>query len=107
MRRNSSFSLMKASMRAATSISCCVPKRWRRTSMSTSRHPRESGGPAKLEGQRDSRFGGNDELALPMTGDGCRAELFSDEQRDRLRNACAEDREIWDIYANNFGPDGF
>jgi RimJ/RimL family protein N-acetyltransferase len=42
-----------------------------------------------------------------MIGNGCRAELFSDEYRDRLRNACAEDREIWDIYANDFGPDGF
>ena len=43
----------------------------------------------------------------PMTGDGCRAELFSEKYRDALKAACAEDREIWDIYANNFGPDGF
>lgn len=43
----------------------------------------------------------------PMTGDGCRAELFEKRHRDALRNACAEDREIWTIYANNFGPDGF
>ncbi len=46
-------------------------------------------------------------LAEPMTGDGCRAELFSDQHREALKAACAEDREIWQIYANNFGPDGF
>jgi len=42
-----------------------------------------------------------------MTGDGCRAELISDDQLEALKSACAEDREIWAIYANNFGPDGF
>ena len=42
-----------------------------------------------------------------MNGDGCRAEVFSEQYRDPLRAACAEDREIWDIYANNFGPEGF
>ncbi|MEO8456165.1 MAG: GNAT family protein [Sphingomicrobium sp.] len=46
-------------------------------------------------------------LAEPMTGDGCRAELFAERHRDALRDACAEDPEIWKIYANNFGPDGF
>ena len=75
--------------------------------MATSRHPRESGGPASLENQRDSRFRGNDELARPMTGDGCRAEIFSEKYREPLKTACAEDGEIWQIYANNFGPDGF
>jgi RimJ/RimL family protein N-acetyltransferase len=48
-----------------------------------------------------------DRLAEPMTGDGCRAELFSEQFREPLRAACAEDGEIWQIYANNFGPDGF
>ena len=42
-----------------------------------------------------------------MAGENCRAELYSDAQQDSLKAACAEDREIWDIYANNFGPDGF
>src|SRR5258708_19481519 len=46
-------------------------------------------------------------LAGPMAGDGCRAELFSEEYRQPLKAACAEDGEIWQIYANNFGPDGF
>jgi RimJ/RimL family protein N-acetyltransferase len=46
-------------------------------------------------------------LAAPMTGENCRAELCSDEHHDALKAACAEDREIWQIYANNFGPDGF
>lgn len=43
----------------------------------------------------------------PMTGDGCRAELFAEHHRKALRDACAEDRDIWQLYANNFGPDGF
>ncbi len=42
-----------------------------------------------------------------MAGDGCRAELLTDDHREALRAACAEDRDIWAIYANNFGPDGF
>jgi RimJ/RimL family protein N-acetyltransferase len=46
-------------------------------------------------------------LAQPMIGEGCRAELFEERHRDALRAACAEDSEIWEIYATNFGPDGF
>ena len=46
-------------------------------------------------------------LAGPMTGHGCRAELFSERSRELLKAACAEDGDIWHIYANNFGPDGF
>src|SRR3954468_15052090 len=46
-------------------------------------------------------------LGEPMSGDGCRAEPFSEAFREPLKAACAEDREIWQIYANNFGPDGF
>jgi RimJ/RimL family protein N-acetyltransferase len=46
-------------------------------------------------------------LAGPMTGVGCRAELFAETHRDALRAACAEDGDIWQIYANNFGPEGF
>ena len=41
-----------------------------------------------------------------MAGDGCRAELFEERHRDGLRAACAEETEIWQIYANDFGPDG-
>jgi RimJ/RimL family protein N-acetyltransferase len=46
-------------------------------------------------------------LATPMTGDGCRAELFGEQHRDALRTACAEDLEIWKIYSLDFGPDSF
>jgi RimJ/RimL family protein N-acetyltransferase len=46
-------------------------------------------------------------LAEPMTGNGCRAELFSEEHREVLKSACAEDREIWDIYSMNFEPEAF
>jgi RimJ/RimL family protein N-acetyltransferase len=47
------------------------------------------------------------DLGGAMTGDGCRAEPFAEHDRDALRAACAEDREIWAIYANDFGPAGF
>jgi RimJ/RimL family protein N-acetyltransferase len=46
-------------------------------------------------------------LGAPMAGNGCRARLFSEEHRQSLKAACAEDGEIWQLYANNFGPDGF
>ena len=46
-------------------------------------------------------------LSEPMTGDECRAELFTEAHREALKAACAEDAEIWAIYANNFAPDGF
>ena len=46
-------------------------------------------------------------LGAPMTGDNCRAELFAEAHRSALKAACAEDGDIWQLYANNFGPDGF
>jgi RimJ/RimL family protein N-acetyltransferase len=46
-------------------------------------------------------------LSEPMAGENCRAELFEETHREALRTACAEDRDIWPIYANDFGPDGF
>ena len=42
-----------------------------------------------------------------MIGDGCRAQPFDEKYRDVLRDACAEDREIWSIYSMNFGPEEF
>ena len=48
-----------------------------------------------------------DRLPEPMTGDDCRGELFAEKHREPLKAACAEDSEIWQIYANNFGPEGF
>ena len=48
-----------------------------------------------------------EQLTQPMAGDGCRAELFGEQHRESLRAACAEDRDIWAIYSNDFGPDGF
>jgi RimJ/RimL family protein N-acetyltransferase len=47
------------------------------------------------------------DLAAPMTGDGVRAQPFREARRAALGEACAEDSEIWAIYANNFGPEGF
>ncbi len=47
------------------------------------------------------------ELDAPMTGDGCYAELFTEAHHATLKAACAEDGDIWQVYANNFGPDGF
>ena len=46
-------------------------------------------------------------LSRSMTGDGCRAELFASEHREALKAACAEDRDIWQIYSINFGPEDF
>ena len=46
-------------------------------------------------------------LGQPMAGDGCRAEPFAERFREPLKAACAEDRDIWQIYANDFGPEGF
>ncbi len=46
-------------------------------------------------------------LGAPMAGDGCRAELFAEAHREALKAACAEDGDIWQIYANNFAPGGF
>ena len=48
-----------------------------------------------------------DRLAEPMIGEHCAAELFDERHREPLRAACADDPDIWEIYANNFGPDGF
>jgi RimJ/RimL family protein N-acetyltransferase len=46
-------------------------------------------------------------LSEPMAGEGCRAELFTEQHHEALKAACAEDRDIWPIYASNFGPEGF
>ena len=46
-------------------------------------------------------------LDEPMSGDGCRAELFAEQHRDALRAACAEDLDIWSIYSISFGPEHF
>lgn len=46
-------------------------------------------------------------LSKPMSGDGCRAELFGEQHRDALRAACEEDLDIWQIYSLNFGPPDF
>jgi RimJ/RimL family protein N-acetyltransferase len=47
------------------------------------------------------------DLGGAMAGDNCRAEPFTEALRDPLRAACAEDPDIWAIYANDFGPAGF
>jgi len=46
-------------------------------------------------------------LGAPMTGDGVRAEAWTEAWREPLKAACAEDLDIWSIYATNFGPEGF
>jgi RimJ/RimL family protein N-acetyltransferase len=48
-----------------------------------------------------------EQLAEPMTGDGCRAELFEERHRDLLRAACAEDPDIGAIYPTSFAPEHF
>jgi RimJ/RimL family protein N-acetyltransferase len=46
-------------------------------------------------------------LARPMAGDGCRAERFGEAHRAALRAACAEDADIWQIYAWSYDPEHF
>ncbi len=46
-------------------------------------------------------------LAAPMAGDYCRAEPMTKDHRAALKAACAEDRDIWHIYATSFDPDHF
>ena len=46
-------------------------------------------------------------LGQAMLGQGCRAEPFAEPLREQLKAACAEDLEIWQIYATDFGPAGF
>ena len=48
-----------------------------------------------------------DRLSSPMSGDGCRAEPFSETLRAGLRDACAEEEEIWAIYSTPFDPEHF
>ena len=47
------------------------------------------------------------QLAAPMSGDGVRAEPMAETHRADLKAACAEETEVWAIYATNFGSDGF
>ena len=46
-------------------------------------------------------------LSAPLSGDGVRAEPLTEAHREPLRAACAEDPDIWEIYALNYGPDAF
>jgi RimJ/RimL family protein N-acetyltransferase len=46
-------------------------------------------------------------LHAPMQGDGCSAEPMTEAHREPLRAACAEDPDIWQLYAQDFGPGGF
>ena len=46
-------------------------------------------------------------LAQPMAGDGCRAEPLTEAHREPLREACAEDLAIWDIYYISYAPAEF
>jgi RimJ/RimL family protein N-acetyltransferase len=48
-----------------------------------------------------------DSLSRDMSGNGCRALLYDERHHDALKAACAEDPNIWAIYAHNFAPDGF
>ena len=47
------------------------------------------------------------DLGAPMAGNGARAEAWTEAWREPLKAACAQDLDIWSIYATNFGPEGF
>ncbi len=46
-------------------------------------------------------------LAEPMSGAGCHAEPLTEAHRDQLREACAEDPDIWEIYYISYAPEHF
>ena len=46
-------------------------------------------------------------LAEPMMGQECRAEPLTEAHRDLLREACAEDLDIWEIYYVSYAPEHF
>jgi RimJ/RimL family protein N-acetyltransferase len=46
-------------------------------------------------------------LAEPMAGEGCRAERLTEDHREQLRAACAEDPDIWQIYYVSYAPEDF
>jgi RimJ/RimL family protein N-acetyltransferase len=48
-----------------------------------------------------------DFLSQPMTGEDCRAELFAEQHREALRAACAEDLDVWQLYAWSYDPERF
>lgn len=48
-----------------------------------------------------------DGLGAPMAGGDIRLEPMAEAHRVALRAACAEDLEIWPIYATSFDPDHF
>src|ERR1700752_4620802 len=81
---NSNSSPTRASTKAAISTRCCAIPRWRATSMTT-----EPG------------------LGDPMGEGGVRLEPLAEGHRAALRAACAEDREIWTIYAISYDPEHF
>ena len=47
------------------------------------------------------------DLAAPMSGDGVRAESMIEAHRAALKAACAEEGDVWAIWANSFAPDHF
>ena len=46
-------------------------------------------------------------LAAPMRDDALRLKALCEDHRAALRHACAEDSEIWSIYAISYDPDHF
>ncbi len=47
------------------------------------------------------------DLAAPMHGDRCRAEVLTEAHRAPLREACSEDPGLWEIYYANYAPEAF
>jgi RimJ/RimL family protein N-acetyltransferase len=46
-------------------------------------------------------------LGEPMSGDGCRAEPLNETHRESMREACAEDPDVWGIYYISYAPEHF
>jgi RimJ/RimL family protein N-acetyltransferase len=48
-----------------------------------------------------------EQLRQPMQGDGCSAEPLTEAHRYLMREACAEDPDIWQIYYISYSPEQF
>ena len=46
-------------------------------------------------------------LAAPIAGDGLRAEPTTEAHRSALKAACAEEKDVWEIWSQSFAPDRF
>src|SRR5687767_11633396 len=95
MPRTSNSCRTRASTRAATSTSCCAIRRWPATSAAMTAMD-------ELGSQESTLC-----LSAPMNDGELRILPLEETHRTPLKQACAEDDEIWEIYATSYDPNHF